>query len=158
MAACRQYRTADVTCHIRTCAVIKAGTDLRPYKSTDSVTNKDQTVIPVVKAGTKNDPYHPQAALKILHFKDQISIRRHWPQFFIHDHFQLIHRNTECIHSRNYLIMVAMGTFFCFLDDTTGFHSFCQCHQSFSGLCQKSRSLRQKFCLNADICQPGRHS
>ena len=51
-----------------------------------------------------------------LHFKYQITIGRHWPYFFINQHFQLVYRSTKVLHSRHYVIMVEMSTLFIVFD------------------------------------------
>ena len=33
-----------------------------------------------------------------LHLKNKVCICRHWPNFFVHNHFQFINRCTECKH------------------------------------------------------------
>ena len=50
-----------------------------------------------------------------LYIKQQVPVRRHWPDFFVHDHFQFIHRAAECFHCRHYLFTVKEGTLFSFL-------------------------------------------
>ena len=44
----------DITDHIRTGAVVEAGTDLGTYKGTDAVADKDKTVVPVIELGTEH--------------------------------------------------------------------------------------------------------
>ena len=46
-----QNSGTDITGHIRTGAVVEAGTDLGAYKGTDAVADKDKAVVPVVEHG-----------------------------------------------------------------------------------------------------------
>ena len=70
-----QNSGTDITGHIRTGAVVEAGTDLGAYKGTDAVADKDKAVVPVVEHGTKHrlddgGKYHQQTAKRETHKAD----------------------------------------------------------------------------------------
>ena len=70
-----QNGRTDISGHIRTGAVVEAGTDLGAYKGTDAVADKDQTVVPVVELGTKHRfhdgrKHHQQTAKGKAHKAD----------------------------------------------------------------------------------------
>ena len=65
----------DITDHIRTGAVVEAGTDLGTYKGTNAVADEDQAVVAVVELGTEHvfddgGKHHQQAAKREAHQAD----------------------------------------------------------------------------------------
>lgn len=42
----------------------------------------------------------------LLHLKNKVAVRRHWPHCFIDKHFELVYRCTKCCHSTCHFITI----------------------------------------------------